>query len=102
MIQLAADPFQAREVVRSGSAALAFHNLRGNPNRGPDESNRQATTRLNNAGRIVLSRQSDTQVVAVIFSPVRKSPAALHPKSLAQNPGNRRRVETMLFLEDSL
>jgi len=40
---------------------------KGNPYRGPDESNGQATTRLNNAGRIVLSRQSDTRVVAIIF-----------------------------------
>jgi len=56
-------------VKRGWSNYLRLHIFgknKGNPQGGLNQSNSQATTRLINAGRIVLSRQSDTRVVAII------------------------------------
>lgn len=78
--------------------------FQGNPRRGVRESNRQATTRLNNAGRIVLSRQSDTRVVAIILLNVNQilfqvSTTAFHSEVFAQHPGYCFRIDRVLLFE---
>jgi hypothetical protein len=88
-------------------ALLILLMTQGNPYGGLGESNRQATTRLNNAGRIVLSRQSDTRVVAIIFSidpfwPGNEGSPALDPKSLAQHSRNCFRIDAVLLPENAL